>query len=398
MKEGMDDKVRKKLQDKLQDFEGPVDEHLWTSVSSELGSTKSPIWRWAAIFILLLTFGGLGYWLLDRPSEPSALQEPTEPARELQKSREDKSIPGVREDQTESGDPSIRESKAETKALIKEPSEKTTIAGEKATHSKPPEYVVVETPEVSGTVLPGDESDWEEELPELTVLSGLTYRSMKLVFPKPELPDWSDLTQTEDQSAREPKLKFTFALTSNYLNISPNERDEVFVQAPASTDFSLNRVGVMPGLALSIGLTEKLSLKNRLYMNLRRLNLSFDFIPDASLVEALPLQRFDETYTQLGLGISPNLNYQITTIQTRRIDLDMGLMIERVLIDQVNDDLILGSPRTVLSLNFGLSVYPQEEKQGWIIRPFGFFSLNKQQTLAPVRLTPFGFGLEFSKN
>ena len=62
------------------------------------------------------------------------------------------------------------------------------------------------------------------------------------------------------------------------------------------------------------------------------------------------------------------------------------------------DNTVLGFPKTVWNANFGISFYPKEaERRKWIIRVFGYSSINRKFSEAPVHLTPYGFGIEFNR-
>lgn len=400
----MEDKARKVFKDKLKGFETPVADNLWASIDAGVnGAAPSAIarWKWVGIVFLLFTFIGVGYLLLDGSQEKETLND-FEP-REVESTPAPVELPDGQQEHAV-------HDKAQTDSIdLKNSIDQSPMkvadlgSGQNLVFKSVSDEPILE--QLVSTIGESEEEVASIEVSptsEIRKIYGLPFSPAFWEIDGPELHELAVKDSVAGEVEKTSGLitfKWHGALTFNYLNITPNTQDDVFFNAPSSGfDFSLDRIGIRPGIEMLIPINEKLSFKNDFLVSFRRYSIAFDYINDASQTENV-FGKFANTYSQISVGISTGLSYQFILLNQRKIDLDLGVSLEQMLSDQIRDELLLDSPQQILSLNIGLSLYPRDtNKMNWVIRPFGFLSLNRKASAAPAKLTPFGFGIQFSRS
>mgnify|MGYP000745969630 CR=1 FL=1 len=365
----MDDKAKKVFSDKLSGFEAPVADDLWAPIDAGINGGKVPLffkrWKWAVILLFLAISYGIGYWLYDGKTEQA--NDDLEQKQVEEKAINPTKSPGERQIEPSRTDESVNG--VNSTPLLEEVPSKVKVSTSSAAK--------VLTDDISRSDLESivftPENDANQDMAR-EVTSGLEiYKLLELkfspsyfelenpIFTKPflEIP----ISKPIDESSKWVSFKWHVALTFNYLNITPNTQDEVFFNPLSSgVNFSLDRIGIRPGIEMSIPINDKLSFKNDLLVSFRRYSIAFDYINDASQTENA-FERFANTYSQVSVGLSTGLSYQFTMLNQRKMDFDLGISLEQLISDQLKDERLLDSPNQLFSLNIGLSLYPKNEEK-----------------------------------
>ncbi|MBO3698617.1 hypothetical protein [Roseivirga sp. E12] len=393
MENSSDQKARKVFNDKLKGFEAPVDGAMWSQVQSQIGAV-SPVrrfWKWSILLLILLLSIGFGSGLFNQKAIDS------NPADDVQKSIEPNELviasDTVQKEVQESiqqdamsaeGDLTQHESVVLTERVLEDVSKKEEVRAQ------------VEKPLIERS------TDFISMTSNKSVTSMVMLERISPLYSPLKIEPFEMINQPTAEEVKTKKgiqLRPFGAVTFNYLYFQPNTSDDIFFDSESTANtFSINRVGLRPGFEVTIPISDRLSLKNDVYMNLRQFRVSLRYIENASQSENIIFERLSKTYSQFSLGLVSGINYQLMTIAERRVDFDLGISFERFLKNELSDEGILGSPNALFSANIGLSVYPRPASRSWIIRPFGFISLNSRAAEYPVNITPFGFGIQFYKN
>lgn len=401
----MDNKAKKVFKDKLKGFEAPVADNLWASIDAGVnGSAPSAIarWKWAGIVLLLFTFIGVGYLILDGSQEKEILNdfeprevESTPPAPvEIPDGQQEHAV----RDKVQADNMDLKNSIDQSAVKVADLSAGQNLAP-KIVSDEPILEQQVSTIRESEEALTSNEVS---QVSEIRKIPELPFSPPYWEIDGPELHKLAlkdSVAGEAEQTSRSITFKWHGVLTFNYLNITPNKQDDVFFNPLSSGfNFSLDRIGFRPGIEMLIPINDKLSFKNDFLVSFRRYNIAFDFINDASQTENA-FERFTNTYSQISVGLATGLRYQLTMLNQRKLDLDLGISFEQLLSNQLRDEGLLDSPNQQFNLNIGLSLYPKKaQRLKWVIRPFGYFSLNQKASAAPANLTPYGFGIQFSRN
>lgn len=397
MENSSDQKVREVFNDSLKGFEASVDSAIWSQVQSQVG-VINPVrrfWKWSILLIILLLSVGFGSGLFNQRGIDAS------PADEVLKSAQsNKSVIALDTIQNEVPEDIQQDTRnTETDLSQHESIVLKESVVENASNTELAQAELEPSEERSADFISAVSNGIDISIVTIEQISPF-YSPLKIEpFDSVEIEVINQPTKDEVEKKSGIQLRPFGAVTFNYLYFQPNTSDDIFFDSESTANtFSINRVGLRPGLEVIIPISDRLGFKNDVFMNLRQFRVSLDYIENASQSENIIFERLSKTYSQLSFGLVSGINYQLMTISERRIDFDLGISFERFLKNELNNEDVLGSPDALFSANIGLSVYPRSASRSWVVRPFGFVSLNSRAAEYPVNITPLGFGVQFFKN
>jgi hypothetical protein len=389
----MDDELKEVVKSKFDGFEVPVNDELWSGIKKEITppSSKSRFTnkkRWV-VAVLLLFISVMGWRLLIQVPTVSTPQSVTNSEK--------------------------REILADTVKLEIEKYKSTLTEGsfERATNelgeqsSNEKNITVQRELQQSILDLNGQSMEKSTLINYLLILDsvGGIKSNVTLISLPPYQFNHSDLSmdkftmkriEQDSTGSRKSKSNLIFGLNFNYLNLRPNPADNVFFEdINPSLDISLKRLGLNVGYERITYLGKGFNLRNELSVTLRQHKLRLNYIEDANDRENMEFTEFKNTFMPLSIGISTGVQYGFNQFGSKQKEVDLGFSYQAVVNNVLSDEYIVQYSKHLVNLHFGLT--SEIGLANWKMRVFGYYSLNKKFTKAPMSLTPFGLGFQFLK-
>jgi len=383
MNRSADEQVKQLLQTKFQDFEMRGDwddDRVWDTIQTAVNASRSSISTIdIAVLsgIIALVLGLSFYGDLLKPEERSSFPQNIAKGGQAiiqEKEAEDSSEVIIsRPQQSQFGSENLDELETYTspKLLVPEPGRTLVDDAKNSDVHTPPIY------------------------PTFVSQSRLESKNSRLHTARPpSLEVVPPLSNSENKKPRRFGIEISNGLTLNYLRLQPNSRDTIFIK-DQDNEFNLtsHRIGFQPMITFKFPLGPRIRLNTTALFTYRKYKVNIAYQSFISDGENNGGADIDESFYFLSTGVSAGISYALFSgIQDKSIDIWMGY--ERMINDPLKEQMVLGFPSDLFTINLGASFYfYSRATHRWIVRPYGSYPLNNKFSTSPLQLTPFSFGV-----
>lgn len=392
----MDDQLKDVVRSKFDSFVAPVDDELWGGIEKDILKHPSNVVlikrrRWDMLLLLLVI--SVTFWQVVRNSVG-------EDHKELVSSEQPKDLTDNQKSTIEPGKTNLVQAE---RVQSSEQGEQNTLRGNSIVEKKEKNHSVLNIdrfpsfkPVSANNRLNVDPISEVMPVIEISFVNLPPYQSGDYISQVNIMDSFILASDSTYFQKSKTKSNWVFGLNLNYLSFNPNPADQVYFEdLNPSFDLSFKHLGLNVGYHRDYQLADALKFRNVLSATLRQYKLNLNYIEDASDSENNSFTEFKSTFRPLSVGISTGLQYDLTKVGIDQKEIDLGLTYEVVVSGASNSESLVRYPKNQLMLNFGIIGGLAKTKWKW--RVYGYHSLNKKFSDAPMHLTPFGFGLQFFK-